>query len=280
MNTKLCSRYWLVSASFVFSAALILALGVVLERETAPPHSRAAPLTLPGDSTISGTLTSDDTWGPGVITVTGDIWINAGVTIIITPGTTVQMATTDGANLGADTNRVEYIVTGTLQVNGPVTFTSQSGTPACEAWVGIIFNSGSSGYLDRTVVEYGQHAVQIATTNRITIANSTLRHNCHKPPSGNAWGAGLVLHAGTHLVTNTVIHDNRVETHSITATPGTWAEGGGIHMVNPAGPTLFANCKLYDNHASNCQMGWGGGRRRWGAKRPERRSHHPPLRDL
>jgi hypothetical protein len=259
MNTKPCSRYWLVSASFMFAAVLILALGVALAKATAPTRSRAAPLTLPGGSTISGILSSDDTWGPGVITVTGDIWINAGVTIVITPGTTVQMATTDGANLGVDANRVEYIVTGTLQVDGPVTFTSQSGTPACEDWVGIIFNSGSSGYLDHTVVEYGQHAVQIATTNRITIANSTLRHNCHKPPTGNARGAGLVLYAGTHLVTNTVIHDNRVETHSITATPGTWAEGGGVHMVTPAGPTLFANCKLYDNHASNCQMGWGGG---------------------
>jgi hypothetical protein len=259
MNTKLCSRYWLVSASLILAVALVLALGTVLAKATAPPRSRAASLTLPGGSTISGTLTSDDTWGPGVITVTGDIWINAGVTIVITPGTTVRMALTDGLSGGADPTRVEYIVAGTLQADGPVTFTSQSGTPACEDWVGIFFNPGSSGHLDHTVVEYGQHAIQIATTNRITIANSTLRHNCHKPPTGNAWGAGLVLYDGTHLVTNTVIHDNRVETHSITATPGTWAEGGGVHMVTPAGPTLFENCTLYDNHASNCQMGRGGG---------------------
>jgi hypothetical protein len=140
MNTKPCSRYWLVSASFVLATVLALTFGAVLARATAPPRSRAAPLTLPGGSTISGILSSDDTWGPGAITVTGDIWINAGVTIIITPGTTVQMATTDGANLGVDANRVEYIVAGTLKVNGPVTFTSQSGTPACEDWVGIFFN--------------------------------------------------------------------------------------------------------------------------------------------
>jgi hypothetical protein len=259
MNTKPCSRYWLVSASFVLATVLALTLGAVLARATAPPRSRAAPLTLPGGSTISGILSSDDTWGPGAITVTGDIWINAGVTIIITPGTTVQMATTDGANLGVDANRVEYIVAGTLKVNGPVTFTSQSGTPACEDWVGIFFNLGSNGYLDDTVIEYGQHAAQIATTNRITIANSTLRHNCHKPPTGNAWGAGLVLYDGTHLITNTVIHDNRVETNLNTAAPGTWAEGGGVHMVAPAGPTLFENCKLYDNHALNHQMAWYGG---------------------
>jgi hypothetical protein len=259
MNAKSCSRYWLISASFILAVMLVLALGAVLARAAVSPHSRAAPLLLPGGSTISGILNSNDTWAPGVITVTGDIWINASVTIVITPGTTVQMATTDGANLGVDANRVEYIVAGTLQANGPVTFTSQSGAPACEDWVGIFFNPGSSGYLDDTVVEYGQHAVQIATTSRITIANSTLRHNCHKPPTGNALGAGLVIYNGTHLITNTVIHDNRVETNLNTAGPGTWAEGGGVHMVNPAGPTLFANCKLYDNHALNHQMaGYGG----------------------
>lgn len=183
MNTKSCGRYWLISASFPLAVVLVLALGVAVSRRT-----QAAPLLLPGGSTISGTLNSNDTWGPGVITVTDDIWISASVTIVITPGTTVQMATTDGANLGVDANRIEYIVAGVLQVTGPVTCTSQSGSPACEDWVGIFFNPGSSGYLDDTVVEYGQHAVQVATTNRITIANSTLRHNCHKPPTSNAWG--------------------------------------------------------------------------------------------
>jgi hypothetical protein len=69
----------------------------------------------------------------------------------------------------------------------------------------------------------------------------------------------LVLYDGTHLVTNTAIHDNRAETNLNTAAPGTWAEGGGVHMVYPAGPTLFENCKLYDNHALNHQMaGYGG----------------------
>lgn len=213
----------------------------------APPSG--TPLLLPGGSTIAGALTTDDTWGPGTITVTGDIMINPGVTIVITPGTTVQMATTDGANLGLDPTRVEYLVGGTLQVNGAVTFTSQSGTPACGDWVGIYFVPGSSGYLDHATVEYGVHAVEIATTNRITVANSTLRHNCHRLSTGHTWGAGMALYAGTHLVTNTAIYDNRVEL--IASTPGTWAEGGGVHMVFPAGPTVFENCVLHDNHALN-----------------------------
>jgi hypothetical protein len=65
--------------------------------------------------------------GPGTITITGDILISPMVTIVITPNTTVQVATTDGANLGIDSNRIEYIVGGTLLVSGPVTFTSQRG---------------------------------------------------------------------------------------------------------------------------------------------------------
>jgi hypothetical protein len=118
--------------------------------QPAPESARhPIPLLLPGGSTISGTLTTNDTWGPGVITVTGDILISPTVTIVITPGTTVQMATSDGANLGIDLNRIETIVSGALQVNGPVTFTSQSGAPKGGDWYGIRFLTGSAGWLDQ-----------------------------------------------------------------------------------------------------------------------------------
>jgi hypothetical protein len=105
---------------------------ILVTLPTVPVHGAApaSPLGLPGGSTISGTLATNDTWGPGTITVTGDILISPGVIITVSPGTTVQMATHDGANLGIDANRIEYIVRGTLRASGPVTFTSQSDTPA------------------------------------------------------------------------------------------------------------------------------------------------------
>ncbi|MBN1976688.1 MAG: hypothetical protein JW918_04730 [Anaerolineae bacterium] len=130
-------------------------------------------------------------------------------------------------------------------------FTSQISPTACGDWGRLYFSPNSAGYLDGAIVEYGVHAVEINTTNRITIANSTLRHNCHKPAAGDAWGAGLAIHAGTHLVTNTIIHDNQVEA----GIGGNWAQGGGVEIKPLAGPTVFENCEVYLNVAGNLQSG-------------------------
>ena len=214
--------------------------------ETSPERiSRPAPALLLGGSTVSGILTFDDTWGPGIISVTGDIGIAPLVTIDIVPGTTIRMATADGLFTGADPLRVEFVVNGTLNVNGPVTFTSQSGTPQCGDWVGIYYNTGSSGFLHDTVVEYGVHAVQINTTNSVTISDSDIRFSCHSPPVGSAWGAGLIIHSGTHMIDNTDIHDNMVQAISVSA----WAEGGGVYIYPGAGPTRFEDCRIYYNQA-------------------------------
>ena len=223
------------------------------------------PHVLPGGSTVSGVLSSDDIWGPGTITVTGDIVINAGVTIDIVPGTTVQMAINDGGDLGFDATHIEYMVAGTLRAQGPVTFTSQSQGPACQDWVGINFLAGGAGYLQDTLVEYGVHAVEIHTTNPITIADSTLRHNCHlAPPFTYGRGAGLLIDKGTHLITNTMIYDNFV----VAGLGSKFAEGGGVEIVYPAGPSLFENCTLYDNHAQNVEQDAAGGGMNIGAADP------------
>lgn len=186
---------------------ILAAVWTLAVRASAP----AAPLrNVPDGSTISGTLSTDD-WGPGTITVTGDVTIPVGVTIVITPDTTVQMANPDGLNSGLDPTRVEWIISGTLQADGPVTFTSQGGPPACANWYGLRFLMGSAGYLDDATVEYAVHGVVISTTNPITVADSTLRYNCHKPPSGDAWGAGMAIFTGTHYVTDTHIYSNVLE---------------------------------------------------------------------
>ena len=140
-----------------------------------PTTAKAALSHLPGGSTIGGMLTSNDVWGPGTITITGDILITPTVTIVITPNTTVQVATTDGANLGIDPSRIEYIVGGTLQVNGPVTFTSQSGTPVGGDWYGIRFRPGSDGWLDQVTVEYGVVGVLIDHASP-DLTNNTIRY--------------------------------------------------------------------------------------------------------
>ena len=237
---------------FILAACAALALLLVAATPAIPVYG-ASPVDtapLPGGKTISGVLTGNNTWGPNaVITITGDVLVNPAATLVINPGTTIRIATVDGANLGVDTARIEYLIYGTLQVNGPVTFTSLSATPACGDWVGIYFHPGSNGYLYQAVVEYGVHAVEIDTLNPINITASTLRINCHVPPQGNAWGAGMAIYAGTHQIINTDIYGNVARA----GTGGTWAEGGGVQIVPDTGPSLFQDCRIYDNIADNPQ---------------------------
>ncbi len=235
MNAKSCYR---LAGVFLVLALLVTAWTLVVEASVP-----AAPLqNVPDGSTISGTLITDD-WGPGTVTVTGDITIPLGVTIVITPGTTVQMAITDGLNSGVDPARIEWTILGTLQADGPVTFTSQSGTPAPENWYGLCFLMGSGGYLDDTTVEYGVHGVSISTTNRITVAASTLRYNYAEE------GAGMAIYTGTHYVANTRIYSNVA------------MGGGGVWLAG--GDTLFEDCTVDHNVADS-----GGGLVLWGDGAP------------
>jgi hypothetical protein len=123
--------FWSLIAGMALTLGLLWMLTPRSNVEAASDvaSGRLSPLLLPGGSTISGALMSSDTWGPGVITLTGDVLIYPGVTITIAPGTKVQIATSDGYNQGVDASRIEFIVGsgGALRANGPVTFTSKSG---------------------------------------------------------------------------------------------------------------------------------------------------------
>ena len=114
----------LVLTSLVTTVALLLAISAPppVQAQTKP---QGASIQDVGDGqSVSGVRNSNETWGPGTITVTGDISIAVETVVTVTQGTTIQMAIVDGANLGIDASRIEYIVNGTLRVNGPVTFTS------------------------------------------------------------------------------------------------------------------------------------------------------------
>jgi len=207
---------------------------------------------------FQGVITDDTTWS-GDYLLTGDVVITSGAALTVSPGATVYANAADGANLGNDLNRIEIIVRGALRsgTTGGITttFTVTGCNPAPGQWHGIRFEPGSDGYLDPTVIEYGAHGVVISTTKPVTIADSVIRYNRHAPSTGNAWGAGIAIFAGTHLITNTAIYSNTV----LAGAGGAWAEGGGVHIVSPAGPSLFQNCILYDNHAQNPGRDAAGG---------------------
>ncbi|MCP4541841.1 MAG: PKD domain-containing protein [Chloroflexi bacterium] len=211
----------------------ILAPPPVPERE-----SQLAPLLLPGGSTIQGVLAMSDVWGPGTITVTGDIIVIPGVTIVITPGTTIQMATSDAANLGIDINRIEYIVMGTLQVNGPVTFTSQSGSPAGGDWHGIRFLPGSAGWIANTTVEYGIAGVSIEAASPDLVDN-TIRYmhgvdgTTPGVPGSNGTSGGSAYGVYITGTVNSMLQNNTV--YSITGGTGGNGTGGSNGAPNYPG---------------------------------------------
>ena len=67
--------------------------------------------------------------------------VEAGITLTVDPGTTVQFqALNDDQGGGADPSRPELIIEGTLVADGtvtPIVFTSNAGTPAAGDWGGI-----------------------------------------------------------------------------------------------------------------------------------------------
>lgn len=174
-----------IALLFILTALAVVATLIILTAPAADVHGAhnslpplaepETPLAVPGGTTISGTLTTDATWGPGFITVTGDILINPGVVITIKAGTIVQVASTDSTNLGIDPERVEYMVRGTLQVGGPATFTSQGGTSAGGAWYGLRFLPGSTGWLAQTAIEHAVFGVVIEDASP-TLTNNTIRY--------------------------------------------------------------------------------------------------------
>ena len=71
-------------------------------------------VTITIDSTLpttSGSLTTDETWS-GVVTLTGDVTVPAGITLTIDAGTVVTaLGLNDDQGGGGDPSRVELIVT-------------------------------------------------------------------------------------------------------------------------------------------------------------------------
>lgn len=236
------------------AALLAVILGVALLAATmllvtAPGTARpvlAAPLreNQPDGSIITPTQTADGTWGPGTITATTDVVINPGVVITVAPNTTVLVA--NGAGI---------TVQGDLHTGGPVTFTTAVSPAVPGAWEGIVYAPGSAGYLNGVTVEYAEHGITLNSENPITLSNSTLRYNRHAPSAGaDAFGAGLAIISGTHLVTNTQIYGNVLVATGV----GGDAFGGGVD-IQGAGSQII-NSFIHNNLiTSTAGFAVGGG---------------------
>ncbi|OQY46932.1 MAG: hypothetical protein B6242_06230 [Anaerolineaceae bacterium 4572_78] len=209
----------------------LIVICVVMITINPPSISNAAPqFESHGDGeTITAVQSSNGTWGPGILQA-NDVIIHSGVIITIAPNTTINIASSRGIT-----------VHGKLWSAGAVTFTNLSAVPG--AWLGLEYAMGSEGELNQVLIEYAQHGLTLNSNNRITIANSIIRYNHYSPPTDMvAYGGGIAIITGSHLITNSVIAEN-----VLTGTgTGSRVCGGGIDIQGLGSEII--NSRIYKNH--------------------------------
>ncbi|MCD4829356.1 MAG: T9SS type A sorting domain-containing protein [Candidatus Cloacimonetes bacterium] len=117
-----------------------------------------------GLSAFSGHITSNTVWSEDII-ITGDVWIDAGVTLTIDAGVTVSFTRVDMNSDGiGDT---DFFVDGRLLSQGaaldPVVFTSNEDTQQPGDWAGFDFRNTAAVHsnLTNTEIYYGFVSVDI-----------------------------------------------------------------------------------------------------------------------
>lgn len=160
--------------------SLLLALTIILSLFLVALPMAA---TTEASTDVSGEVTSNTTWdvaGSPYI-VTGDVTVNAEVTLTIKAGVTVKF-----------NNAIRLICNGILSAEGTVseqiTFTSNEVTPMAGNWQGLIFGTTAvNSKIDNCVIEYAYNGVDVdwstipgAQTSPVTIKNSTLQNIAYR----------------------------------------------------------------------------------------------------
>ncbi len=187
---------------------------------SSPVPSPALPAQVSGGSRAGGTLEANEVWS-GVITVTGDLTVAAGVTLRLLPGTEVRFTPTDGQASGLDPQRVELIVAGSLVAEAtaaPITFTSAASSPAPSDWYGLRFLPGSNGTLSGTLIQYGVGGVAAERAAVSLLGNTIRRMRGADGPrglgspggaGGPAYGISYTLEGGAVSLQNNQVLDIR-----------------------------------------------------------------------
>ncbi|HXF49386.1 MAG TPA: FlgD immunoglobulin-like domain containing protein [Verrucomicrobiae bacterium] len=119
-------------------------------------------------------VSTNTTWGPGIVQITGDLLVDSAVTLTLQPGTTVKF-TSDGGN------KSELVIKGTLSCVGTVgdsiIFTSSSATPANGDWGGMIVPFPGRANIEFARFSYADTALAVrGDTATVVVYNSTFTH--------------------------------------------------------------------------------------------------------
>ncbi len=136
--------------------------------------------------TTSGSLTENETWS-GIVTLTGDVTIPAGITLTIDPGTIIRSVTlNDDRADGENASLIELIVIGSLYAQGtsenPITFTSTSITGSTGEWYGLRILSddpAQSVDMNYCTVEYAFYGLRMpfnANTPVVSFRNGIIQN--------------------------------------------------------------------------------------------------------
>ena len=187
------------------------------------------PTLLPERHTISGELQEDQTWS-GIVRVPGDVYVPAGRTLTILPGTTVYFAANQdivahqhGVPLHNCPNpKVELLVDGTLLAQGtadnPIRFTSDAEQSKPGDWGGIVLtHSAADVPLRHLIVEYADQNLMIF--NNCIVEESTFRYaygGLEDCPEAQHWDVrtGLTLFGFHAVARNNEIYGNTWGIHA------------------------------------------------------------------
>jgi parallel beta-helix repeat protein len=132
-----------------------------------------------------GTLEESTTWSNAAF-VSGDLTVASGKTLTIAPGTTVWIAGDDNEHTGGDTDRIEFVVNGYLDIQGtaenPVVLKAWNATGR-DAWTGLFFTpSGQGGNLEHVVIKNASTGIEHfapVTASNVTISDCEIGVNSY-----------------------------------------------------------------------------------------------------
>jgi hypothetical protein len=195
-------------------------------------HPRKAATVISG-----GSIQQDQTWS-GDIIVTGTVTIASGVTLTISPGTSVRF----------EPRRPFFISDTGLSVNGrliavgtaeePIRFTSNAIQPEPGDWGAIAFFPGSGGsILDHVIIEFPTTAV--GPNDSITISNSIIRWVMQTalPIYGNA----TVTHNRIYQIGASAFEVHFHTKPVITYNTISGASYSGVQVIENSRPTIAHN---------------------------------------
>jgi hypothetical protein len=128
----------------------------------------------------SGTIASNETWGPGLVVINGDVTVNSGVKLTIAAGTEVQVVYDfDKDQSGASSSKSELIVKGILAAKGtsndPIVFkSSKPSSPGAGDWFAIRADSGSYDTLEYCTIQHADYAVKAYKPSGLSVQHCYL----------------------------------------------------------------------------------------------------------